>query len=183
MLYQTGTIRSLLRGIYDGDMTFAELAHYGNFGLGTFNEVSGEMVALDGHFYRVDSAGKVEPVDPEARTPFSIITRFEDVPGFSLRGVDSFEKLEALLESRLESGNLLYAIRVEGTFSALKVRSEHHQPKPYKPLAETMGELQTEFAYKDVRGTLVGFWFPEYMSSINVSGFHFHFIDENRLMG
>lgn len=54
MLYQVGFIRSLLTGVYEGDVCFDELAHYGNFGLGTFNAVNSEMIALDGCFYRID---------------------------------------------------------------------------------------------------------------------------------
>ena len=33
MLYQVGTINSLLGGVYEGDVSFADLAHYGDFGL------------------------------------------------------------------------------------------------------------------------------------------------------
>ena len=183
MLYQTGTIRSLFKGVYDGDISFAELAHYGDFGLGTFDKVSGEMVAFDGHFYRIDSSGKASPAHSEARTPFSVITRFQAAQGFSMQDVDTFKTMQSVLEDTFESRNLMYAIRIDGLFSGMRVRSVHHQRKPYKPLTETLGGLQTEFLHQEIAGTLVGIWFPEYMSSINAPGFHFHFLDENRLVG
>lgn len=47
-IFQTSTINALVESVYDGDVTFAELARHGDFGLGTLNALYGEMVALDG---------------------------------------------------------------------------------------------------------------------------------------
>ena len=52
-LFQTSTIEALLDGNYEGDVTFAELEERGDFGLGTFDALDGEMIALDGDFYQV----------------------------------------------------------------------------------------------------------------------------------
>src|SRR3712207_8423939 len=52
-LFQTSTIEALLDGNYEGDVTFAELEDRGDFGLGTFDALDGEMIALDGDFYQV----------------------------------------------------------------------------------------------------------------------------------
>jgi len=41
MLYQVGTSNAILAGVYEGDAFFADLANYGNFGLGTFDAVNG----------------------------------------------------------------------------------------------------------------------------------------------
>jgi acetolactate decarboxylase len=50
-LFQVSTIDALLAGAYDGDITFKELGKHGDFGLGTFQSLDGEMVELDGSFY------------------------------------------------------------------------------------------------------------------------------------
>ena len=52
-VYQTSTMAALLDGIYDGDLTIAELLTHGDFGLGTFNHLDGEMVVLDGTCYHL----------------------------------------------------------------------------------------------------------------------------------
>ncbi|MBA3390836.1 MAG: acetolactate decarboxylase, partial [Rubrobacter sp.] len=57
-LFQTSTIDALLEGKYDGDVSFAELADRGDFGLGTFDALDGEMIALDGDFYGVRADGR-----------------------------------------------------------------------------------------------------------------------------
>ena len=58
-LYQVGTIEALLAGDYAGRETFATLARHGDCGLGTFTDLDGEMVALDGAVYQVTSDGVV----------------------------------------------------------------------------------------------------------------------------
>ena len=67
VLFQASTIGALLDGAYEGDVTFAELAEHGDLGLGTLNGLDGEMIAVDGSFYRADVEGTINEVDPEAR--------------------------------------------------------------------------------------------------------------------
>ncbi len=50
VLFQTSTLQALMNGVYDGDCSFGELAKHGDFGLGTFAALDGEMVALKGRF-------------------------------------------------------------------------------------------------------------------------------------
>ena len=67
VLFQASTIAALLEGAYDGDLSFAELAEHGDLGLGTLNGLDGEMIALDGRFYRADVDGSVTEVDGRRR--------------------------------------------------------------------------------------------------------------------
>ena len=57
VLFQASTIGALLDGAFDGDLSFAELAQHGDLGLGTLNGLDGEMIALDGEFFRADADG------------------------------------------------------------------------------------------------------------------------------
>ena len=63
ILYQYSTIGSLLEGVYDGEITFAELKDHGDMGLGTYNALDGEMIELDHRFYQIKSDGVVYEVD------------------------------------------------------------------------------------------------------------------------
>src|SRR5271170_5857406 len=45
-VYQFSTISALLEGVYDGDVTIADILRHGDFSLGTFNHLDGEMVVL-----------------------------------------------------------------------------------------------------------------------------------------
>ena len=71
ILFQTSTIDALLVGVYDGETTFQELKRHGDFGLGTFNGLDGEMIALDGQFYQIKADGVAYPVPGSVKTPFS----------------------------------------------------------------------------------------------------------------
>ncbi len=56
------------------------------------------------------------------------------------------------------------------------------QHKPYPPLVEVV-EGQPTFEFRDVRGSLVGFRFPDHARGLNVPGYHFHFITDDRTAG
>ncbi|MEA3490552.1 MAG: acetolactate decarboxylase [Campylobacterota bacterium] len=183
MLYQVGTIRSLLGGVYEGDVSFDELAHHGDFGIGTFDAVNGEMIAIDGYFYRIDADGRAHKVSPDMKTPFALVTHFEHKYSYSLDRCSSLAVLENQILSLLKSRNIIYALHLKGDFSSIDVRSEHPQPQGHRPLCETISQVQTSFDFKDIFGAIVGFWFPEYMGAINVPGFHFHFLDRSRQVG
>jgi acetolactate decarboxylase len=50
------------------------------------------------------------------------------------------------------------------------------------PLVEAAA-VQPEFEFRDVSGTLVGFWTPEYARALNVPGYHLHFVSTDRRQG
>ena len=53
----------------EGDVSFAELGDRGDFGLGTFDALDGEMICLDGTFFQVKADGRAYAVDGQARLP------------------------------------------------------------------------------------------------------------------
>src|SRR3954470_13123484 len=95
VLFQASTIGALLDGAFDGDLSFAELAEHGDLGLGTLNRLDGEMIALDGEFFRADVDGAVKPISATAKTPFAVVTRFEPELDEQLGGPLSHEQLLA----------------------------------------------------------------------------------------
>jgi acetolactate decarboxylase len=181
-LFQTSTIDVLLDGNYDGDVSFADLADRGDFGLGTLNALDGEMIALDGTFYQVKADGLAYPVDGRAMTPFAVVTKFEPDTSRTLTAPMDFEALCEYLDRIIGGESGCCAIRVDGHFERVKTRSVPRQRKPYPPLVEVV-EGQPTFELRDVQGSLVGFRFPQYAEGINVAGYHFHFITEDRSAG
>lgn len=181
-IFQTSTIDALIEGVYVGDFAFGELKKHGDFGLGTLNDLDGEMIGLDGVFYQVRSDGKVFVVPDTARTPFAAVTFFEPDKSVTLTKPLGCRELESYIETLLPSKNIFYALRVEGLFGNVKTRSVPKQKKPFPPLTEAV-KHQTYFELEDVRGTMAGFRLPEYTKDINAEGFHLHFISEDRESG
>lgn len=182
VLFQASTIGALLGGAYDGDLSFAELAEHGDLGLGTLNGLDGEMIAIDGHFYRADVDGLIGEVDRSARTPFAVITSFEPTIDTRVEGPLEHEQLLARLDELIPREAASCAIRLDGHFDRVRARSVPRQHPPYRPLSEVVEE-QRVFELADVDGTMVGFRFPDYAEGIEVSGFHLHFISADRSRG
>lgn len=181
-LFQVSAINALLAGVYDGDVTFEELSEHGDFGLGTFQALDGEMIALDGRFYQIRNDGVAYPADDAMKTPFAVVTYFEADRSERLDKCENYAQLEQHLDALLPTENIFYAIKVDGVFDYVKARSVPKQDKPYQPLAEAIKD-QSVFEFNDVGGTIVGFRCPEYVDGTNVPGYHFHFVTEDRQAG
>lgn len=182
VVYQPSNIAALMEGVYDGDVTFRQLRCHGDFGIGTFNDLDGEMIAVDGVYYQIKTDGKAYPVDGGMKTPFASVTFFKADSTVKMAAVPNMKELESLLDKGLPTKNIIYAIRIDGKFKYVKTRSVPKQAKPYPRLPDA-AKLQSEFELRDVEGTLVGFRFPDYVKGVNVPGYHFHFITADRAMG
>lgn len=182
VLYQVSTISRLLDGGYNGVSFYRGVMARGDFGLGTFDRLDGEMIAVDGEFYQVKSDGIAYPVTEDMLTPFAAVTFFEPAENFRVDIQMDCDALQETIKSRLPSDELLYAIKITGEFSSLTTRSVPAQEKPFKPLVEVLLE-QVEFNFDDIDATLAGFWLPEELGNVNAPGFHFHAITSDALSG
>lgn len=181
-LFQVSTINALMEGVYEGSVTVAELRKRGNFGIGTVNGLDGELIMLDGQCYQVKDDGSVSIVEDEVMTPFAVVTSFKSNQKVDVLNIESYDHLKQVIDVMIPSDNIFYAIKVEGNFNYVKTRSVPRQYRPYPRLAEAL-ENQTLFEFKDVGGTLVGFWFPEYIKDINDPGYHLHFLNSSESGG
>jgi acetolactate decarboxylase len=181
-IYQVSTIDALLAGVYDGEVRFADVMAHGDFGIGTFDALGGEMVAVDGQFFDVRHDGRVQPVDPARRTPFAAVTFFDPACATPALTATNLAQLTALLEAAVAATNRPCAVRIDGTFRYVRTRSIPPQQPPYPPLTE-VARAQAVFEFRDVRGTLIGFRCPAWMKGVNVPGYHLHFLTADRTGG
>jgi len=181
-LYQSSTMGALLDGVYDGDVTIAEILQHGDFGLGTFNHLDGEMVILDGicHHLRADGSAVIA-ADTE-RTPFAAVTRFKTDHSLTFTSPTTRSEALARIDELIGSENLMYAIRIAGQFNEISTRTVMAQTPPYPPLIKATAG-QAENRCTDVSGTLAGFRLPDYDQGISVAGYHLHFLDDGRSQG
>ncbi len=181
-IYQYSLVSALLDGVYDGDLTVSHLLEHGNFGIGTFNALDGEMVVLDGHCYQLLSTGAVHEAQPDQLSPFATVTRFDgDIVGVINESIDYLQLIKTLDSFRF-SDNYIYGIRIEGEFEWVKTRTVSAQEKPYLPFTEVAkGEVTNSF--ENISGTIAGFYTPQYEEGIGVAGYHLHFIDKKHETG
>jgi acetolactate decarboxylase len=157
------------------------LLNYGDFGLGTFDNLDGEMVVLDGAIYQVRSDGKVAKIVDDVGTPFAVVTHFVADQDQTIENSSSFEELVKRCDLYRDSDNLFYAFRINGRFAHIHTRAMKATLEGL-PLAKAAA-IQPEFDFTDVDGTLVGIWAPQFSSALNIAGYHFHFLSEDRTKG
>jgi acetolactate decarboxylase len=175
MLYMSSPINALLEGFYRDDITIDTLKTKGNFGIGTFNNLDGELVALGGRFWQLDLDGNARECEGTMKTPFSTVCAFAPMLTDEIAEPATWEAFGERLKTMLPSDNMFYAIHMRGAFRSVKTRSVP-RTENYRPLSEaTDHQKLREFA--DVEGHLVGFYTPSFVPSVNVPGYHFHFID------
>jgi acetolactate decarboxylase len=181
-LVQVSTIDALLGGIYDGEVNIGQLLKSGNFGLGTFNSLDGEMVTLDGICYQIKADGNVYKVSSSLKTPFAAVTFFETDIKVICKDTLNLNQLQQKIDSLIPSPNYLYAIKVTGNIISATARSVPAQKPPYKPLVDVTREQPT-FSFTNIKGTLAGFRCPQYVNGLNVPGYHLHLLTQDRKAG
>jgi acetolactate decarboxylase len=180
-LYQTSLMSALIAGLYEGEMTYGEIRKHGDFGLGTFNDLDGEMVGFDGTFYQLRSDGSARPVTAEQKTPFAVVTFFR--PEQELDVVQQMTKSDLLaILKEATNANVFSAVRVDGLFDEVRTRTVQRQTRPFAPLTEA-AKHQVENVFNGVQGTLAGFRTPTYAQGIGVAGFHLHFLRQDKQAG
>jgi acetolactate decarboxylase len=182
VLFQASTIGALLDGAFEGDVSFAELGERGDLGLGTLNHLDGEMIALEGAFYRADVEGSISEIAADQRTPFAVVVPFSPRIEFDLEGSVGYDALLSEVDRHIPVDAPSCALRIDGRFELVRARSVPRQEPPYRPLTEVVAE-QRVFELDGLDGTIVGFRFPEFAEGIEVSGWHLHFVSEDRTRG
>jgi len=181
-LFQASTVEALLSGAFDGDLTLAELLEHGDLGLGTLNGLDGELIVVDGRAWKANlDCDLVEP-PVAARTPYAVVVPFSPADPVRLDGPLDEPQLERFLTDRLGELTRPVAIRIDGHFEQLHVRSVPRQKPPYPPLAEAIAHQHIR-ELTDLTGTVVGFCFPDALDGIELLGWHLHFASQDRTAG
>jgi acetolactate decarboxylase len=180
-LFQISTSGALVQGVYERAVSSRFLLNYGDFGLGTFENLDGEMVVLDGAIYQVRSDGRVLKIVDDVGTPFAVVAHFTADQDHTIENASTFEEITEICDQYRDSENLFYAIRIDGRFAHIHTRAMAATLDGL-PLAKAAA-IQPEFEFSDVEGTLVGIWAPQFSSALNIAGYHFHFLSEDRTKG
>lgn len=181
-LYQTGTINALLKGHYQGVTTVKQVKEYGTMGLGCGVGL-GEVIGCDGNFYLADGYGNIILLDDNQKTPFLDYIKFRPEISLTINNVKTLNSLEEIIDKKLVSNNIFYAIKIQGTFNSINARSEDVAKLPYQPLAKWLRKHQHKFTEKDVVATIIAFKCPDFVKGISVPGYHLHFITQDKKRG
>jgi acetolactate decarboxylase len=180
-VFQTSTVNALMEGASTGDMTMGELKTHGDFGLGAFDGLDGEMIELDGKVFQVRADGHAHPVEDSTRTPFATVSFFKADESARLDRAGDQPAMLAVVAAMLPSQNIFHAVRIEGRFDYVKTRAV---ARPDKSVGlEAAAREEPIFEFHDVEGAIAGFFTPDYLRGVNVPGYHLHFITADRSAG
>ncbi|KAI5310416.1 hypothetical protein KEM55_007349 [Ascosphaera atra] len=185
-LYQFSNINALMAGACEDGIPVSKLLTKGNQALGTFSNMDGELVMLDGAVYYFKSDGSVEECNAsttEILIPFTQATSFE--PQYVMKGVQlktkhSVDEVVSLAFPKARNQFLSY--RLKGKFQSVHVRMCAGREYPGQPLSEVTAR-QVEYTYEDVQGTVVGLRSPVSWQGFTVAGHHMHFLSEDKMLG
>jgi acetolactate decarboxylase len=180
-IQQFSFVDALVVGLYDGAFDAATVLAQGSLGVGCGDALDGELVLIDDALY-VCRADGVTLADADAAIPFAEVARFEPTFSQTLSGPISEAQFEALVDGLVPSHNLFYAIRVDGDFASVTVREAVRQQRPYRGLAEAVGD-QHESTITATTGTLLGFKGPDVFQGLSVADYHLHYISGDRQLG
>src|SRR6266699_2101491 len=149
-LYQISTTSALVEGVYSGSIPSSVLLDHGDFGLGTFEDLDGEMVILDGQIYQVTD--KVQHRTDDFLVPFASITHFRAKSSFEIDNVTTLKDAELACDQQRISDTLFYALRWDGLFETIPARAVHTVPQDTRLL--DAAKTQLEFHFENIEGTL-----------------------------
>jgi acetolactate decarboxylase len=181
-LFQTSTVQALLAGAFDGDVTLGQILEHGDHGLGTLDGLDGELIVLDGQVWKANLDGTLMAPELSSRTPYAVVVPFSPGEPVALLGPFPGSELERHLGHGMETAQRPTAIRIDGRFQSVRVRSVPKQQRPYPPLAEVIAKQRVS-ELDDVVGTMVGFLFPDALDGIEMVGSHLHFVTDDRSRG
>ena len=170
-LYQVSTIDALMQGSFDGTEPVGTTLKHGDFGIGTFDGLDGEMIVLEGKIYQAKADGRVYAVPDSATTQFATITYFStDIVDKTDRRMN-YSELSSALVKKLPTRNMVYAVKVHGTFPEMKVRAIPKQQEPY-PTLSNASQNQSVYTYTNATGTIVGLYTPVLFEGLKIGRAH-----------
>ena len=182
-LYHYSIWAALVNKIYDGNLTVTEAKTHGNIGLGTYNGVDGELIMLDGVLYQVPYTGEVKIAGDSMHIPYLNATFFDADFSFDISETMNYDSLRKRIQVHFPSRNYFYAFKVHGEFDSLRLGTSYKQEKPYQEGLDSLLSKRPIFDHTHITGTMIGFYCPDFIGDINVAGFHFHFLSDDKKVG
>lgn len=180
-MFQVSTSSAVVHGVYEGCVSIAELRRHGDLGLGTFDELDGEMIVLDGRCYQARADGSVREVADDVLTPFATVVAFVPHATHRLSDVASWADLARQLDGLRTSDNDILAYRMTGDITSMVARAPCRHASGTDIVTATAD--QAVFTFTAPSGTLLGFWSPEYAEQLAIAGYHLHFLSDDRRSG
>lgn len=181
-LFQVSTLAAFQNKGYDGEISIKTMLTYGNTGFGTYHQLNGEMIVLNGIAYRARGDCSVEVADLSDTTPFATLGSLEKSQSQVLEINGDMVCLMENLDRCINHPENPKLAKISGVFKGIEIHGVWPQEKPYQELERIVRE-QPVLVLENISGYLVGVFCPESARGVNVVGWHFHFLSEDKKIG
>jgi acetolactate decarboxylase len=154
-VFQVSTSGSLVKGVYEGVVSVGRIKQLGTFGMGTFSDLDGEMVVLDGRVYQARADGTVREAPDSATAPFAMVMQFAPDAGGKIGSVANLEHLAAQCDTYRRSDNIFYAFRIDGRFNHVLFRIMQATAELLSKAASAQPEFEICDVHRHAGGTMV----------------------------
>ena len=185
-IYQASTLQALALGYTRPVVTVHELLEHGDTGLGTFENVDGEMIVLDGVCYQAKQDGSIVRSDDTAGVPFAVAGFVKDGRTIKMEAKKNIEAIKLALTMCIDEDfglNSIHVARIDGWFDVVHARAGAPYRSQHVTLKDILSKTQKDFCFEQLHGTLVCVYYPDYMDGINAPGWHLHFLSEDKTKG
>ncbi|MCG8552951.1 MAG: acetolactate decarboxylase [Desulfobacterales bacterium] len=178
---QVGTAHALMIGAYQGQMTIERLRSYGDLGLGVAENLNGELIILDGKMYQTSVNDELVAPKANSETPFATVVHFNPDKTWPIANPVTYADFEKMLDQQVVNPEIVAAFKITATFDTMRY-STLTLTQNYVPYDQA---LKNEHVYEsdNVKGTLVGFYFPPFFGDVNFKGYTFYFIQDDTRHG
>ena len=159
VLYQHGTLGTLMAGLLEGTASVNELLEHGDLGIGTLTGSNGEVIFIDGKAYHANEHKEFIELTGDEMTPYATVTQFKADKNFSISDKNQDDVYDEV-KKEMTSENMFSAVKISGTFKKMHVRMMPGQEPPYTRLIDS-ARRQPEETRENIKGSIVGFFTPE----------------------
>ncbi|MDU1109406.1 MAG: acetolactate decarboxylase, partial [Staphylococcus epidermidis] len=181
VLYQHGTLGTLMAGLLEGTASINDLLEHGDLGIATLTGSDGEVIFVDGKAYHANEHKEFIELTGDEMTPYATVTKFKADSSFKTSNKNQEEVFDEV-KKQMKSENMFSAVKISGTFKKMHVRMMPGQEPPYTRLIDS-ARRQPEETRENIKGSIVGFFTPELFHGIGSAGFHIHFANDDRDFG
>ncbi len=185
-IYQVSTLQALALGYTRPVVTVEEMLQNGDTGLGTFENVDGEMIIIDGVCYQAKQDGSIVRSENSAGVPFAVAGSLKNGRMIEMGEMKDIDAIKLALTMIIDDDfglNSIHVARIDGWFDTIRARAGAPYRSQHVTLKTILSKTQKDFSFEKLYGTLVCVYFPDYMDGINASGWHMHFISKDRKLG
>lgn len=174
VLYQHGTLGTLMAGLLEGTASINDLLEHGDLGIATLTGSDGEVIFVDGKAYHANEHKEFIELKGDEMTPYATVAKFKADSSFNTSNKNQDEVFEEIKKEMI-SENMFSAVKISGTFKKMHVRMMPGQEPPYTRLIDS-ARRQPEETRENIKGSIVGFFTPELFHGIGSGGFHIHYV-------